>query len=208
MGSKLIFLLGLFVGGLLMFFCINKDKRELLLNYKNIYLNDTKKVTNLKQEPKSLPILTERQGLSPKKIDERNNNIDTVLVDREEQKKIINIEEEITTLLKKSPIYFETSSSEIRQDSKDGLNILFTSLKNLPKGTIVTVAGYTDAIGNASFNKKLSQKRADSVKFYLKKGGLNHLIIKAKGYGEEQSLVSNLNDKKKRRVEIHLEKGK
>jgi len=42
MGSKLIFLLGLIVGGLLIFFCINKDKRGVLLEYKNRYFNTAK----------------------------------------------------------------------------------------------------------------------------------------------------------------------
>lgn len=222
MGSKLIFLLGLIVGGLLIFFCINKDKRGVLLEYKNRYFNTAKvaevaTVTDIAkqeipQKVKSMPVLIDRQEISQenKKGSDVNNTVTEAnsSVDRSTQsKKINNIKEEITTLLNENPIYFKISSSTIREDSQNGLNKIFNLLKELPKGTVVTVEGHTDAIGNASSNKKLSQKRANAVMFYLKKGGLHHLIMKSKGYGEEKPLVSNPNDKKNRRVEINLERG-
>lgn len=200
MGSKLILLLGLIVGGLLTVFCVDKDKREVILNYKNSYFNQAKvsdvaKVENIiiqeiPKETKSFPTLIDREEVSLGNVSD-----------------IENIEEKITILLKDNPIYFQINSSTIHEDSQKGLMKIFGALKELPRGTVVTVEGHTDAIGNASFNKKLSQKRADSVKFYLKKGGLNHLTIKSKGYGEEKPLVSNPNDKKNRRVEINLKRG-
>lgn len=38
-----------------------------------------------------------------------------------------------------------------------------TFLENLPSGSTVIVRGFADMLGNAEFNKKLSQKRADAV---------------------------------------------
>lgn len=38
-----------------------------------------------------------------------------------------------------------------------------TFLENLPAGSTVVVRGFADMLGNAEFNKKLSQKRADAV---------------------------------------------
>jgi hypothetical protein len=38
-----------------------------------------------------------------------------------------------------------------------------TFLENLPAGSTVIVRGFADMLGNAEFNKKLSQKRADAV---------------------------------------------
>jgi Outer membrane protein and related peptidoglycan-associated (lipo)proteins len=82
------------------------------------------------------------------------------------------------------------------------------ALKDISDKTIVLVKGHTDASGEASQNKKLSQKRADSVMLYLKKGGLDSLNMKAIGYGEGQPIVvSNPNDKLNRRVEIELKRG-
>jgi len=77
-------------------------------------------------------------------------------------------------------------------------------LKNNPNLKI-EVAGYTDDIGPASYNKKLSQKRAEAVKKILVKFGISPDRIVAKGYGEAYPLVPNTNDTNRalnRRVEI------
>lgn len=233
MGSKLILLLGLIVGGLLTFFCVNEDKREQLLNYKNSLLHRDVAVsnhkidtinTNLKErtsEPKKVEEELNMEALIGKDmVDDKNliltediNETQEVPIDTKDESmsSLPNIlketQEEISTLLTETPIYFEVSSSNIQESSQKELIKIIVALKTVPSGTVVMINGHTDAIGKASFNKSLSQKRADAVKFYLKKGGLNHLIIKSKGYGEEQSLVSNPNDKKNRRVEIELKRG-
>lgn len=56
----------------------------------------------------------------------------------------------------------------------------------------VEIAGHTDSQGAAAYNKKLSQKRADSVKNELvNRYGIAADRIKAVGYGEEQPIASN-----------------
>ncbi|RUM73218.1 MAG: hypothetical protein DSZ11_06385 [Sulfurovum sp.] len=71
MGSKLILLLGLIVGGLLTFFCVNDDKREELFNYKNLLnknifedksLSDIEQIETkniISKEPTSVTIMEE-----------------------------------------------------------------------------------------------------------------------------------------------------
>ena len=73
--------------------------------------------------------------------------------------------------------------------------------------TRLRVEGHTDSGGKASYNKWLSQKRADSVKSYLLNNGDKNTQIEAVGYGEEQPISSNSKDKINRRVEIHLKRG-
>ena len=217
MGSKLILLLWLIVGSLLTFFCLNEEKRELLLEYKNIYLNQSKvsdvaNVDNIEKEEKQKenkavftvieqdkPILAEEEVMDKNSTTKNISDTDTASVK--------TIENKVALILHEHPIYFKTNSSSIRKDSQKGLTQIYTALKELPKATIVTVEGHTDATGSATSNKKLSQQRADAVKFYLKKSGLNHLVIKATGYGEERAVVSDPNDEKNRRVEIRLERG-
>ena len=210
MGSKLILLLGLLVGGLLIFFCLNEDKREWLLNYKNSYLKE--EITGV--EPSTVVSKKREEFKEPLSVVALENNKSNLQIDRnisvnllENSENLKEIKEKITTLLKDNPIYFKISSSTIHQDSKEGLNKIVRALKELSYGVVVTVEGHTDAIGDAFFNKKLSQKRANSIKFYLEKGGLDHLIIESIGYGEEQPLVNNPNDKQNRRVEIVLKRG-
>jgi outer membrane protein OmpA-like peptidoglycan-associated protein len=223
MGSKLILLLWLIVGSLLTFFCLNKEKRELLLEYKNIYLNQAKvsDVANVNNIEKQDTIKQENKQEKPKEnravftvIEKDEPAVAEEVMDKNSTTQNISnatavktMEDKIALLLHEHPIYFKTNSSTIRKDSQEGLTQISTALKELPKTTIVTVEGHTDATGKATLNKKLSQQRADAVKFYLKKSGLNHLIIKATGYGAERPLVSDPNDKKNRRVEIRLERG-
>ena len=57
----------------------------------------------------------------------------------------------------------------------------------------VEIQGHTDSKGKKSFNKKLSQKRAESVKNYLVKKGINPERVKAVGYGEDQPIAKNTN---------------
>ncbi len=224
MGSKLILLLGLIVGTLLTLFCVNKDKREHLFNSTKVLNRDT--TSNFKQiDEKNItikePIVTDRVEKIEDTIKEENSSaidikrkeleheeIKKEEIKKEELKKLKETEEKITQLLKDNPIYFKTSSSTIKESSKKGLNRIAEALKNISDNTIVLIKGHTDASGKASLNKKLSQKRADSIMFYLKKGGLDSLSMRAIGYGEEQPIVvSNPNDKLNRRVEIELKRG-
>ena len=59
-----------------------------------------------------------------------------------------------------------------------------------PKITI-EVQGHTDNVGQAAYNQKLSQQRADSVKAYLVRKGVEGSRLVAKGYGMTQPLVPN-----------------
>jgi outer membrane protein OmpA-like peptidoglycan-associated protein len=60
--------------------------------------------------------------------------------------------------------------------------------QNQPTITI-EIGTHTDIRGNASYNKELSQKRADAVKEFLVKNDIAANRILAKGYGESQPLV-------------------
>lgn len=55
----------------------------------------------------------------------------------------------------------------------------------------VVIEGHTDTSGSASFNKKLSQKRANAVAaLIVEQYGIPASRVKAIGYGEEQPLVA------------------
>jgi OOP family OmpA-OmpF porin len=48
----------------------------------------------------------------------------------------------------------------------------------------VLISGHTDKAGDDASNQILSQRRAESIKTYLIKKGINNLRIKTKGFGE------------------------
>ncbi len=90
-------------------------------------------------------------------------------------------------ILKK--VYFKTGSSRILRKSYKLLNIVATTIKNNPEIKKVRVEGHTDDRGRDSYNKKLSQRRADSVRNYLINRGIEEDRLISVGYGEEKPMI-------------------
>lgn len=63
-------------------------------------------------------------------------------------------------------------------------------LKRDPNLTVLVV-GHTDSKGTAKYNQVLGQKRANAVKNWLVKQGVNKKLITAKSKGESQPVASN-----------------
>ena len=89
------------------------------------------------------------------------------------------------------PIKFAYNSSEILEGSKSFLNEIgrMLSLPDFSSERLV-IEGHTDAAGSEQYNRYLSERRAQSVKNYLR----NHFNIAANrlfvtGMGESQSLA-------------------
>jgi OOP family OmpA-OmpF porin len=69
----------------------------------------------------------------------------------------------------------------------------------------VKISGYTDIIGTAKYNMKLSRKRAETVMKYLESKGVAADRMSAEGYGKTHFIASNktaAGRAKNRRVEI------
>tara|TARA_B100000795_G_scaffold268894_1_gene256825 strand:+ start:3003 stop:5129 length:2127 start_codon:yes stop_codon:yes gene_type:complete len=89
-------------------------------------------------------------------------------------------------------VFYEFNSSKLTKDSKIELDKLFSLLANNP--TIkVEIQGHTDSKGNNSYNRKLSQNRAESVRDYIINKGISTKRIEAKGYGEKLPIARNEN---------------
>ena len=60
-----------------------------------------------------------------------------------------------------------------------------TVVKEYYPGAVITVEGFTDPAGTAAYNRRLGQRRADTVKEYLASAeGLETSQLKAVSYGE------------------------
>ena len=67
----------------------------------------------------------------------------------------------------------------------------------------LTLEGHTDASGEAGYNLRLSQRRADAVVAYLVARGVAQFRLRAVGYGESRPLlIYGPRDPRQRRVEI------
>ena len=56
--------------------------------------------------------------------------------------------------------------------------------------TTIVVAGHTDSVGSASYNERLSERRADSVAGYLQDLGVRGSRLDAVGYGQSKPPAS------------------
>ena len=97
-------------------------------------------------------------------------------------------------------ITFETGKSDITPESAVVLQGALKTLTTYPD-IIVEISGHTDDVGSSSSNQTLSQRRADSVRFWLISNGVDPDRLIAKGYGEEYPRVPNDSSDNKRKTE-------
>src|SRR2546427_801529 len=73
--------------------------------------------------------------------------------------------------------------------------------------TIIEIAGHTDNVGGADFNRQLSQRRASAVAQYLMSKGVTEPRVMTAAGGEEHPIASNSTEQGRaanRRVEVTL----
>jgi outer membrane protein OmpA-like peptidoglycan-associated protein len=87
-------------------------------------------------------------------------------------------------------IHFDFDKSSIRNDSAPLLRQIATALQNNPLWTL-SITGHTDSIGDASYNMKLSDVRAASVKTRLVKLGVSPARLSTSGGGASAPIATN-----------------
>jgi outer membrane protein OmpA-like peptidoglycan-associated protein/uncharacterized protein YidB (DUF937 family) len=98
---------------------------------------------------------------------------------------------DLLTILNQSIINFPTNSAEIPAAGKTLLQHAAAAFKQLPSGTVVEIAGYTDNTGDPAANVQLSQQRADAVRAALVSAGVDPSMLVAKGYGSANPVATN-----------------
>jgi outer membrane protein OmpA-like peptidoglycan-associated protein len=102
-------------------------------------------------------------------------------------------------------INFEFNSDKLGTDAQIVLRNLGQALKDQRLAKFrFTIAGHTDAVGDAAYNQTLSERRAKAVQDYLVfHYGIDLARLKAVGYGKTRLLDSaNPNAGVNRRVQI------
>ena len=96
-------------------------------------------------------------------------------------------------------LYFRSGSVYVLDANKARIAAIAKEYLANGRGKIL-VTGHTDRSGNATFNRSLSQQRAEAVAKYLREAGVPATAIKVKGLGEQ--LARSTYDLKERNVVI------
>jgi OOP family OmpA-OmpF porin len=104
-------------------------------------------------------------------------------------------------------VTFLPGSATLTEDAKGVLDSAAAALTG-QKDLKAEIGGHTDAQGSDAANRKLSQRRADSVRTYLIGKGVEGERLTAVGYGESQPVATNdtpAGRAENRRVEFKLQ---
>lgn len=110
-------------------------------------------------------------------------------------------------------LYFEFDQDEMNPRTRRQLEIVSLILRADP-GKKITLSGHTDALGTKDYNNRLSSRRADVVREYLTKAGVDSKQIITLAKGDSQPRRPNITEtgednpvgrRANRRTEIYLD---
>jgi outer membrane protein OmpA-like peptidoglycan-associated protein len=101
-------------------------------------------------------------------------------------------------------INFQSGSSKLTESSSVQVKNIVEILKAYPNARI-KIGGYTDAVGKAEDNLKLSQRRAEAVTTAIREGGANKAqLLGAEGYGSKFAKVPATASDEERKVDRRI----
>jgi outer membrane protein OmpA-like peptidoglycan-associated protein len=84
---------------------------------------------------------------------------------------------------------FDFNKATLRPDGKAAVGTAADTLRGTKERVVVT--GYTDSVGSDTYNLKLSERRANTVRDALVADGIAADRITTKGMGESNPVASN-----------------
>ena len=110
-------------------------------------------------------------------------------------------------------VLFDFDRADLRPEAKPSLDKVVAVLRSYSKST-ARIEGHTDSKGDDAYNRKLSERRAESVRKWLAANGAS-LRMSTRGWGEKKPVAPNAKPdgkddpegrQKNRRVEITVKK--
>lgn len=117
---------------------------------------------------------------------------------------VVSCQEQFKVLMKENKINFEYDKAIIKSNSYqllDELVVIFHDCQN----DVIVVEGHTDSDGSKSYNQRLSERRANAVREYFIKKGVDSKGLESIGYGETKPIALNdtsAGKEKNRRIEF------
>jgi len=167
--------------------------------------------TETATEKKKLELKEKELELKKKEIDLQKQQLQIDAAKKDLQLK--ETEKNVTINLQ-GDVAFDSGKAALRPEGEKSLEKVGVVISQFPDSKVL-IAGFTDNKGGKEANLRLSEKRAESVKDWLVKHGVEASAITTKGYGEESPLALNQNTdgtdnpdgrQQNRRVEITVQK--
>src|SRR5690606_13099793 len=102
-------------------------------------------------------------------------------------------------------VNFATDSADILPESDALLSEVADVILRHPELTRIQIQGHTDNRGGEQHNQDLSQRRAEAVRDWLVRAGVDASRLEARGFGQSEPLVPNItasNRARNRRVQF------
>ncbi|ABE49846.1 MULTISPECIES: OmpA family protein [Methylobacillus] len=101
-----------------------------------------------------------------------------------------------------SEVLFGFDKDNLKEEGKAKLNAdVVEKMKAHPEVELVLITGHTDRIGDETYNQKLSERRANTVKQYLISQGIEESRLHAVGKGESEPVVECAGVRGKKAIE-------
>jgi OmpA-OmpF porin, OOP family len=107
----------------------------------------------------------------------------------------------------RSDALFAVNSAELKGEAQPAIDNVLARIRALKALKSVTIVGHTDSTGWVEPNRKLSERRAQSVKAVLVKNGVEPALITTSGMGARKPIAPNTRPEgraKNRRVTVTL----
>ncbi len=95
-----------------------------------------------------------------------------------------------TTWFNADELRFNTGDATLRAGSQEQLNNIGEVMKSCPN-VHLTIAGYTDNVGDEAGNARLSKNRASAVRSQLVADGVSSDRLSIEGYGQQNPVADN-----------------
>ena len=118
----------------------------------------------------------------------------------------VNVKFEPARSYRLDNVYFDVGKFTLRPESFAELDELVSYMK-WKENEKIEIGGHTDNVGSNTDNLKLSQQRAEAIRQYLIKKGIQPSRVIAKGYGASEPVADNSTDdgrQKNRRTEVKI----
>ena len=105
---------------------------------------------------------------------------------------------------------FTSGKADLNGGTTGHLDRLVAFLNHYTDRTVMIV-GYTDSVGSQDYNQGLSERRAQSVSFYLNRQGIDAARLSSAGRGESDPIAGNdtaSGRQQNRRVEVTISNPK